>query len=904
MSRDHTAPSPHPHFPSAPAACVGIVRVLSGVALLLLFMSCQNSSTPVPPSDRLLTVDSPEVAHFRLDNGLQLLVQEDHRSPVVSVQAWCRAGSITEGDYLGSGISHILEHMLFKGTERRGPSEIAHTVQSIGGYTNAYTSFDRTVYFIDAPSSGWETALDVLADAMFFSTLPEDQYAKEMEVVRREFAMGFDDPERTLQKLLFATAFTEHPYQYPVIGYLENFNRLTRQDVLNYYQHHYVPNNLTFIVAGDVVTEEVRDALVEMTSTVSRAPLPDVFIPREPKQLGKRENHQHFPTESTRFYMAFHIPGITHPDIYALDVLAIVLGQGQSSVLHRQLVEETGWLRQVGAFSYTPAECGLWAVSGVLHANSDIRREEVIRGVMDLLEHQSDTVVSPSSLEKAKRMVLREHLNSMVTMSGKAASLGSSWFVARDPGFAARYLEGIQKVTAKDLRSVARKYLVPHNLTVVSLNPKEAQDLKTGNDPPQSPQTEPSLSALPCGLRWIQVPDDSLPLVSLSATMRGGLLMEKPGQAGISHLTAQLLKKGTQSMDAATLAETIESIGGSLSVQSGNNSIIVTLSVLQPDLERGIELLSDIVLRPAFLPEEIEKEKRKQLSDLQLEKDQPMRVARDVLREALFGSHPYARNTLGSEETVQALTREDIVAFYQNLLARDHVVLSSAGHYDPRHLEAQFATQFPEEAFQAETDIPPHPTDFAARSQTIPVESDKVQAIVQIGWPGLDVNDTRRPALEVIDQALSDIASRLFVRIRDKQSLAYFVGSAQLIGLDPGYFLVYAGTRPDQALHVRDELLDELRLLASQGLGPEEFERARAKLRGGRLIQNQSAGKKAMRASLNVLYGLGIDWEKHYMEQLDALTPEDTRKVAKEIFGGNDYIAVILKPGAQPENNQ
>ena len=198
-------------------------------------MNCDKSSSS---SSSSLNIDLPatEVQHFQLDNGLNLVVEEDHRSPVVSVQAWCRAGSITEGKYLGAGISHILEHMLFKGTERRGNSEIAQTIQSIGGYTNAYTSFDRTVYYIDAPSTGWQTAMDVLADAVFHSTLPEDEYIKEMEVVRREFAMGFDDPNRTLQKLLFSTAFSEHPYQYPVIGYLENFNRLTRQDILDYYE--------------------------------------------------------------------------------------------------------------------------------------------------------------------------------------------------------------------------------------------------------------------------------------------------------------------------------------------------------------------------------------------------------------------------------------------------------------------------------------------------------------------------------------------------------------------------------------------------------------------------------------------------------------------------------------------
>ena len=202
--------------------------------------SAEPAKVPVLPESRA------EV--FTYENGLTLIVEEDRSAPVASVQAWCGTGSIHEADWMGAGMSHILEHMLFKGTEKRPPGAIANQVQKLGGYINAYTSFDRTVYWIDIPSNGAPEAVEILADVMQNATLPEEEYTKEQEVIRREFAMGFDDPGRQSSELMLRTVFTESPFRHPVIGYLDVYNKLTRDDVLRYYKTRYVPNNLTFVV--------------------------------------------------------------------------------------------------------------------------------------------------------------------------------------------------------------------------------------------------------------------------------------------------------------------------------------------------------------------------------------------------------------------------------------------------------------------------------------------------------------------------------------------------------------------------------------------------------------------------------------------------------------------------------
>src|SRR6266513_147261 len=222
---------------------------------VLLFMNVNLKAAPAE-SSAVITFPSSAAQKWVLPNGLTVIVQEDHSAPVASVQAWCATGSINEDERLGAGLSHILEHMLFKGTRTRSTNAIAQKIQDVGGYINAYTSFDRTVFWIDVPKDGVATALDVLADAMINSTLPANEYVKEQEVIRREFAMGLDDPDRVAGLLLFATAYQRHPYRFPVIGDIEIYNQLTQEQVMQYYKTRYVPNNLTFVVVGDVTAEK------------------------------------------------------------------------------------------------------------------------------------------------------------------------------------------------------------------------------------------------------------------------------------------------------------------------------------------------------------------------------------------------------------------------------------------------------------------------------------------------------------------------------------------------------------------------------------------------------------------------------------------------------------------------
>src|SRR5438093_3723666 len=447
-----------------------MMRFAPCVALVVAIMfSTANRTTTATETSAVITFPPSTAPKWILPNGLTIIVQEDHSAPVASVQAWCATGSINEDQHLGAGLSHILEHMLFKGTKTRSTNAIAQKIQDVGGYINAYTSFDRTVFWIDVPKDGVATALDVLTDAMMNSTLPPEEYRKEQEVIRREFAMGMDDPDRMAGLLLFATAYQRHPYRFPVIGEVEIYNQLTQEQVMQYYKTRYVPNNLTFIVAGDIDAQKVRQQLTELFKPYPEKSLQPVFVPAEPPQLGLREVHQEFPTELTHLEFAWHIPEITNPDVPALDLLSTILGEGRSSRLYRRVREEAGLAFGISAFSYTPGDPGLFGIDATLDPKKRDAAEQLVLRIIDEVKQAG---VTAEELTKAKKISLSHHLGALTTMRGQASDIGSNWFLTRNLNFSRDYLDAVQKVTLDDIKRVAATYLTESNLTVVSLNPK------------------------------------------------------------------------------------------------------------------------------------------------------------------------------------------------------------------------------------------------------------------------------------------------------------------------------------------------------------------------------------------------------------------------------------------------
>ena len=499
---------------------------------------------------------SERVDRRTLANGLTVILKEDPSNQLSSVQLWVKTGSLHEGSMLGSGVSHFLEHMLFKGTEKRLGNEISRQVQAAGGGINAYTTFDRTVYFINGLSEQTALAVELLADAAFNSLLPEEEAVKERDVILREIDMGLDDPDRQVSRALFETAFREHPYRLPVIGHRELFENLSHSQLLSYYRDRYVPENMTLVVVGDIESSTLLEVIEKHFGASQRGGESQPYVPPEPKQLAMREDHLFGDVQICRAGLGFKIPGLEHRDAPGLDLLASVLGVGHSSILWRSLRDEKKLVHQIDATCWNPGNGGLFWISYICdEGKRAVAQEAILEEIQKLIRHGVDE----KRLQKAIRQALIGEINTRKTMSDQASRLGLAEVVVGDLAYPRQYYGKLYKVGSADLPNLARDYLKTEGLTAVSLNPmpanRPAQSVTKAS--PGIPDFE--MQVLPNGARLLVQRDARHPKINLRMAALGGPLYESDQLRGITGLLATLLARDTVTRNASQVAELIES---------------------------------------------------------------------------------------------------------------------------------------------------------------------------------------------------------------------------------------------------------------------------------------------------------------------------------------------------------
>ncbi|MBI5772722.1 MAG: insulinase family protein [Verrucomicrobia bacterium] len=838
----------------------------------------------LPPATRVTT----------LENGLIIIVREDHSAPVVSAQAWAQTGSIHEGAWLGAGLSHVLEHMLFKGTTTRPASRIDQEVQEAGGYMNAYTSFDRTVYHIDVPNTGARTAVDILCDIMQHATLPADELAKELDVIRREMDMGHDDPHRRAGKRLFEVAYTKSPYRFPIIGLPDIFNQLTPDNITGYYRARYAPNNLFFVVAGDVKTDEVVAQIKQAFVNAKARPQPPGVLPQEPQQMAVREVIEEAPIELGHFHLSWHIPELRHPDVPVLDVLATLLGSGRSSRLFQQVREKLALAHSADAWTYNPGSAGLFGMSAVVDADKFAAARDAMLAEIERMKREP---VSAAELAKAVKQFTAGTLASRKTMQGQAADLGGCWLAATDLNFSQRYLAAVRRITPEDLQRVAREYLTPENQTLYALLP-EGTVPKNVLATDQASDHAIHIFELPNGLRLLVKEDHRLPFVEFRMVFKGGLLAESAENNGITLLLAKLMLKGTRTRNAEQIATEIESAGGSIDTYAGNNSFGVYTEVLSSDFATGLGLTADVILNPTFPAEALEREREVQIAQLASQRDQILQSGIVAMRRALFGERGYGRDSYGTEESLAKIQPAHLHEFHARLATPDNCVFAIYGDVNTADIRAVVEKTFgnwPRAKAPVDASLDLTPSQLAGIRRVAEIR-DKKQAVLLLGYAGVRLDDSDRFALELIQEACSDLGSRLFLRIREKLGLAYYVGARLMLGLAPGSFYFYAGTAPETLAQVEAEMLKEAELLRTEGLSAEELSRAKAKLIGQKKISRQDIGSLASATALDELYGLGFANGDTEDARYHAVTLEEIKAVAQKYLRSDALVIATVKP--------
>ena len=760
---------------------------------------------------------------------------------------------------------------------------------------NAYTSFDRTVYWINSPKEGARTIVDILCDIMMNATLPEEELAKELDVIRREMDMNDDDPSRSSSRRLFETAYRVSPYRYPIIGYPDVFNQIKRDDILAYYEEKYAASNVFFVVVGDVDSLAVIEQISEAYGDVPCRPLPPLVLPNEPRQAAARECVEESSIELAHFHFGWHIPDIRHHDVPALDVLGTILGEGRSSRLFRRVREQMSLVHSIDAWTYSPGNPGLIGISGVADGDKCLPSWECILGEV---ERAKDEGFTEEEIEKAKKIFLAGTLGAKKTMQGQAQDLGGSWMAAHDLGFSGRYLDRVRSLKVEDIQRVACEYLTESNRTLAGLLPIGSKS-KSEATVALHQQSPIECHHLDNGLRLLTKEDHRLPFVELRAVFRAGVLTETAECNGQTQLMAKLLLKGAGDRDAASIMHAIESVGGQIDTYGASNSFGISLEILQDDLPLGLEILSDLILRPSFDASELERERTVQLAAIRSQSDQILQLGFRATRRALFGASGYGLDALGTSESVAGLGLDAIRDHFYRFRQPTNCVIAVYGDIETPHLSEQVAKYFGGAVWQGES-VP----EFSQPELRAPEETrvrrtvEKKQAAVIVAAQGTTFDAKDRYALDLLQECCSDLGSRLFVRIRDRLGLAYYVGAQHMPGLIPGFFAFYAGTSPENADRVDEELGAEIALLCREGVTETELTRAKAKVVGQKKIARQDLGGMATVTALDELYGFGFHrWEEEESEYL-AVELADVQGVAQKYLAAERLVHVIVGPDA------
>ncbi len=844
-----------------------------------------------------LRVGAEGVHRLVLENGLRVVLVEDHSRPVVAYQVWVGSGSADESEG-EAGVAHLIEHMIFKPTQAY-PQGVARLVEGLGGRVNAFTSYEYTVFHLAVSRSHHLEALRALADAVLHPRFDPSELAKEKEVVLEEISMGEDQPRRKFHKRLWRRAFSVHPYGRPVIGYRKTVSSFKRQDLLSFWRRWYVPDNMVVVAVGDLSSSEVQ-AEIERLFGPLRGRAPRRVRPREPFQRSPRALLERGASREYYVDLAFHIPDVKSPDFYPLEVLSAVLTSGRSSRLVRRLKEERALVTSVYSYAFLSRDPGLFVV-GASPVPGKVR--EALDGLLEELRLVARKGVDPEELARAKKGLETSFLYDRETVQGEAETLGYFETILGDARKVAEYLKGLKGVTPDEVRGVARRYFRREGLTLGLMVP--------GGEGPSEEELlryaarlgeEGGLRRcrLPNGATLLFLRDPSLPLVGITVAFEGGLRYEEEGKAGLTQLLSKVLTRGTGSRTALEIAEEVDALGARLSAFAGRNSFGIEAEGLSRDFSRLLELVAELVMDPAFPLEELDKAKAEQLAALRRQRDDLSWRAFQAFRSFLFRRHPYRLNPLGTEETIEGISREDLLRYWKAYAVPPRMVLAVVGDLEWEEVRKEVQRAFGPFSGKGvpPPSVPKEQRPKAPREKRITYGKGE-QAHLVLGFLGASIRDEDRFPLEVLGAVLGRQGGRFFRRLRDEMALGYEVFFFVRCDLDPGYLGAYVATSPEKVAKATEGIKGLLREVLERGVTEREVEEAKRYLIGNYQLGLQGVLSLSSTVALNELYGLGGGFFEIYPRRIEAVTARQVAEVARRYIDLQAYTLVVLSPSSE-----
>jgi zinc protease len=853
--------------------------------------------------------DQGQATKVVLKNGLTVIVREQQAVPLVSITTYVKAGYFDEDDRI-SGISHVIEHMFFKGTSKRPVGEIARQTQALGGYLNAYTYYDRTVYHTELPAENMKQGLEIQADALWNSVYDANELKKEIEVVLQENNRKLDNPPAVASEKLYETAFHEHRMKRWRIGTPEGLRALTRDDIVAYVKKYYRPSNIILSIAGKV---DIEETIAEVVKLYGTAPADDAALerdsgPAESEQNELRYSWQRGPIEQNHIALGFHTAGILSDDAHPLEVLRAILGDGRASVLNQYVRDEKALITSSSATLLAFPDVGFFEVD--IETGKPLEAETA---VLAEIENIKKNGITKEQLARAKALIAQNHYHELETVDGLAHDL-AYYEALGDWKKSFAYIPAIQKVSTDDVIRVAKKYLVFENLSAfeylpasVTRNLNAEQYREAVLEKVQAAIEQRSVQELPVvaeipttGEGLVQdlvkpvtkrsilrgpdvyiLEDHRLPLVSFAIFYPGGRLYESAKNAGITELMLRTAIRGTKRFNSEDIARRLENAGARIEVVNEADFFGYVIDGLSGKIDQALEILMEILQQPTFQEEEIEKEKVLQIARIQRLRENNFAYPVSLFMQTLFGEHAYARPSVGRESAVQAVTKDDLQAWFKANQRSLVPTIIIAGDTNGTGLIAPLADVLTnEDLHEREVASLPAPSLKAEAKETVETASRQQSALVY-GFPGVSRSGNDRYPLVVLENIVSGLGGRFFDAIREKQGLAYTVRTQNGFFSKGGMIYTYVAFSPENEARVRESLEKEMERLRKDGVTSDELKKSIAYTIGEHEIGLQTHLSLVLEYARTVFGGEGVQSVGNYSRFVRNVTAEQIKKAAE-----------------------
>jgi len=921
---------------AAQALCCRVVFAALTVVCLTASASMADEPSKKPAAEAKLF----DYRQITLDNGLVVLTLEDFSCPIVNVQVWYHVGSKDENPER-QGFAHMFEHMMFRGTERLGPTDHMDLIRQAGGECNAYTSFDQTVYHETLASHQLELALWLEAERMSALKIDQNSFDVERKVVEEERRIGLNSPFGTVSEKVMAEVFTQHPYRWTPIGRIPHLRSAAVSELRDFWNRYYVPNNATLVVAGAVKHAEAQQLAKRHFNWIPRGKAPPTVNIKEPFATAQRtvtikEANAPAPVVGA----IFRTVPLKDPDHTPLELLAKILVGDDSSRLYRSLVAEKKLAVQAIDISQSLEQEGLFFV-GAIVPPFGAKPEAALAELNAQLERLRTGPITERELTKAKNQALKSAVTDTLTVEGKASALARAAVLEGDPAKANEQLANIRKVTIADLERVARKYLAPDRQIVVNIpssglsgalsgpqkNPEEDAPItakpetqaprpgRPGVNRPenffpsaplagpldlQAPSFDHTAHTLPNGMKVIVIPNHEVPFISAQLGLLAGAWTEtKPGSAS---LALDMITKGTKKYDEAQLADELGTYAISLGGSGGMDSATVNANCLTEQLDRTMELLGEVVLSPTFPTDEYEGVQRQTLTGLRVSSRNPVYLAQRALRRAMFGEHPYSRATTGEASDVEELKLDDLTGWWKKFARPDMAVLILSGDIDDaRAMELATKTFGDWKADGAKPEVKLAAPPAATSTRVLLVDQPQsTQSQIRVGQLGITRHDPQYFFSRVVDGYFGgSFSSRLNTAIRVKKGLTYGANGGFHAQRFAGDFSVSTFSKTESTAEALVAVMDEIKRLKAEPPTEDELRKTKAFLVGNFPLERETPFQTAYELWLIETNGLPAGYFEQELQAVAKTGEKECVQLIQDVVRPDQMTIVVVGKAAE-----